>query len=63
MKLYQSTQYMFSLLMYVVNNKHLFAKNLEVHNHNKRSAINFYLPTINLTEYKKRSLLYRNKNF
>jgi len=39
--------------MYVVNNKHLFTKNLAVHNHDKRSANNFYLPTINLTKYQK----------
>jgi len=45
------SQYMFSLLMYVVNNKHLFTKNLEVHNHDTRSANNFHLPTTNLTKY------------
>ena len=27
------SQYIFSLLVYVVNNKHLFTKNLEVHNY------------------------------
>jgi hypothetical protein len=44
---------MFSLLMYVVNNKHLFTKNLEVHNHDKRSVNNFHLPITNLTKYQK----------
>jgi hypothetical protein len=38
------SQYIFSLLMYVANNKHLCAKNLEVHNHNTRSANNFHAP-------------------
>jgi len=45
--------YLFSLLMYVVNNKHLFTKTLEFHNHGTRSAINFHLPTTNLTKYQK----------
>jgi hypothetical protein len=44
---------MFSLLLYVVNNKHLFTKNLEIHNHDTRSAYNFHLPITNLTKYQK----------
>ena len=47
------SQYIFSLLMYVVNNKHLFTRNLEVHNHDTRYAKNFHLPNTNLTIYKK----------
>jgi len=39
--------------MYAVNNKHLFTRNLEVHNHNTRSAKNFHLPITNLTIYQK----------
>jgi hypothetical protein len=39
--------------MYVVNNKHLFTRNLEAHNHDTRSAKNFHLPIINLTIYQK----------
>jgi hypothetical protein len=35
--------------MYVVKDKHLFTRNLEVHNHNK----NFYVPLTNLTIYLK----------
>jgi hypothetical protein len=46
-------QYIFSLLLYVVNNKHLFTKNLEVHIHDTRSANNFHLPITNLTKYQK----------
>ena len=45
------SQYTFSLLMYVLNNKHLFTRNLEVYNHDTRSANNFYLPITNLTIY------------
>jgi len=36
-----------------VNNKHLFTKKLEFHNHATRSANNFHLPTTNLTKYEK----------
>jgi hypothetical protein len=48
------SQYICSLLMCVVNNKHLFTKNLEVHNHDTISANNFHLPIINLTKYQKK---------
>jgi len=37
----------------MVNNKHLFTKNLEVHNHDTRSTNNFHLPITNLTKYQK----------
>ena len=35
--------------MFVMNDKYLFTKNVEVHNHNTRSANNFHLPTTSLT--------------
>ena len=44
---------LYSLLMHVVNKKHLFTKNLEVHNHDTRSANNFHLPITNLAKYQK----------
>jgi len=47
------SQKIFLLLLYVVNNKHLFTKNLEVRNHDTRSANNFNLPNTNLTKYQK----------
>jgi hypothetical protein len=47
-----SSQFIFSLLFYVVN-IHLFTKNLEVHNHDTRSANNFHLHITNLTKYQK----------
>jgi hypothetical protein len=46
-------QYIFSLLLYVVNKKHLFTKNLAVHNHDARFANNFQLPITNLTKCRK----------
>jgi hypothetical protein len=45
------SQYIFSLLLYVVNNQHLFTKNLEAQNHDTRPANNFDLPITNLTKY------------
>ena len=47
------SQYIFSLLFYVVKNKRLFPKNLCVHNNNIRSVNNFRLPFINVTKYQK----------
>jgi hypothetical protein len=43
----------FLLLFYMVKNKHLFTNNLEVHNHDTRSANNFRLSSTNLTKYRK----------
>ena len=39
--------------MYVVNNVHLFMKNMEIHSHNTRSANNLHVPTANITKFKK----------
>ena len=47
------SQYIFSLLLYVMNNKHLFKKHFEVHNHDTRSANSFHIPITNLTKYQK----------
>jgi hypothetical protein len=41
--------------MHVVNSKHLFTKNLEIHIHNTRSANNLHVPAAKLTKYKKRA--------
>ena len=47
------SQCLFSLLLYVVSNKHLFTKNLEEYNHDTRCANNFHLPITNLSKYQK----------
>jgi hypothetical protein len=47
------SQYILSLSMYVVNNTHVFTKNLEIVSHNTRSANNLLVPAANLTKYKK----------
>jgi len=55
------SQYIFSLLLHVENNKHLFTKNLAVHNHATRSASHFHLPIPNLTKYKKELIMQKLK--
>jgi hypothetical protein len=47
------SQYQFSLLLYVVNNKHVFTKNLEAHTHDTRFANTFHQPITNLIKYQK----------
>ena len=37
----------------MVNNKHLFTKNVALHNHDTRSANSFHRPISNLTKYQK----------
>jgi hypothetical protein len=50
------SQNIFSLLLYVVNNKKVFTKNSDVHQNNIRSANIFHLLFTNLTKYKKELL-------
>jgi hypothetical protein len=47
------SQYIFSLVLYVVNNRHLLMMNLDVCNHVTRSVNNFQQPFTNLTSYQK----------
>jgi len=44
-----------------VNNKHLFTKILEVHNHDTRSANNFHLAITYLAKYQKGAYYTANK--
>jgi len=48
-----TSQYMLSLLMFVVQNKNLFLTNYENHNLDTRQSNNLYLPPANLTIYQK----------
>ena len=43
-------QHIFFNLLYVVNNKHLFTKNLDIHNHDTGSDNIFHLTFANLTK-------------
>jgi hypothetical protein len=48
-----TSQYMLSLLMFVVQNKSFFLTNNENHNIDTRQRYNLYLPQANLTIYQK----------
>ena len=50
------SQYIFSLLMFVVKNKDLFMLNLEIHTFNTRNNSNLYMPNTNLTIFQKGAL-------
>jgi hypothetical protein len=47
------SQYILSLLIFVVNNKNLFYVNSEIHSINTRQNFNLYQPQANLTLYQK----------
>jgi hypothetical protein len=47
------SQYLLTLLMFVVKNKELFKMTSGVHNFNTRSSHDLYLPTANLTVFQK----------
>jgi hypothetical protein len=53
---------MLSLLIFVVQNGHLFSTNIEIHNKDTRQKNNLYLPQANLNVNQKRSLLFGDKN-
>jgi len=46
-------QYIFSLILFAVKNKHLFTSNNEIHKYKTRNYLNFYLSTVNLTKFYK----------
>jgi hypothetical protein len=47
------SQYMYSLLLYMMNNKHLFMDNSKVHNYNTRTSNDLHLPAASLTRYQR----------
>jgi hypothetical protein len=55
------SQYIFSLVMYVVKNNHLFSKNFEIHSHNTRTSKNCHMPAVNKVKYKKGPLYMASK--
>jgi hypothetical protein len=48
-----TTQYLFSLLIFVVQDSNLFSTNIEIHNIDTRQRNNLYIPQANLTRYQK----------
>ena len=47
------SQYIYSLILYVVNNKYLFTTNNEIHEHNTRNNNNLHPALSNLTKFNK----------
>ena len=47
-----SSQYIFSITMFIVKNKHQFTSNSEIHSINTGQHLNFYQPAPNLTGFK-----------
>jgi hypothetical protein len=47
------SQYIFSILIYIINNRHLFITNQEVRNVNTRSNLKFHVPGSNLAKFQK----------
>jgi len=57
-----ASQYLLTLLMSVVQNKHLFSSNIENHNIDTRLRNDLYLPPSKLNHLSKRILLSGDKN-
>jgi hypothetical protein len=47
------SQYIYSLILYTVNNKHLFDTNNEIHKYKTRNKNNLHLPIANLSKFNK----------
>jgi hypothetical protein len=47
------SQYIYSLVLYTVNNEHLFDTNNEIHNYKTRNNNNLHLPFANLSKFNK----------
>jgi len=47
------SQYIYSLILYTLNNKHLFTTNNKIHKYKTRNNNNLHLPTANLSKFNK----------
>ena len=47
------SQYIFSLLINIVDNRHLFIPNQEIYNINTRSNLKFHTPSFKVTKFQK----------
>ena len=47
------SQYIYSLVLYTINNKHLFDTNNEIHKYKTRNNNNLHHPIANLSKYNK----------
>jgi hypothetical protein len=57
------SQYIFSLILFTVDNKHLFTPNNEIHRYTTMNNSNLHLPPINLTEFHKGPYIVGTKAF
>jgi hypothetical protein len=57
------SQIIYSLIVFTMNNYHLFNFINEIHKHKIRSLNNLYLPTVNLTKYSKGAYVAGIKTF
>jgi hypothetical protein len=56
-------QFIFSLILFAVKNKHLFTSNNEIHTYKTRNYLNFHLPTVNLAKFYKGPYISGTKAF
>jgi len=47
------SQYIFSLILFTTDNKHLFTPNNEIHKYSTRNYANLHMPTVNLSKFHK----------
>jgi hypothetical protein len=57
------SQYIFSLILFTVKNKHLFTSNKEIHKYITRNNNNLHLPTVNITKFYKGPYILGSKAF
>jgi hypothetical protein len=57
------SQYIYSILLFIVNNKYLFDSNNEIHHYRTRQNKDLHLPTINLSKFGKGAYILGIKAF
>jgi len=57
------SQYIFSLILFTIDNKHLFTHNNELHGYSTRNSTNLHLPTVKLSKFYKGPLMSGIKAF
>ena len=57
------SQYIYSLILFTIDNKHLFTSNSEIHNYSTRNNANLHMPTVNLSKFHKGPFISGTKAF
>jgi len=63
MEIMTYSEYIFSLILFAVKNKHLFTSSNEIHTCKTGNYLNFHLPTVNLTKFCKGPYISETKAF